>query len=110
MAILDQQRAAAAAGFAKLQKRIAWLMQRMDALTPDLRDPAATGPGAAAPAASGMPIAQPTALSAQAASALAVIGREWAAAQPAFHQAAPHQAAHATGRPCPGCSPSADPS
>ena len=99
MAILDQQRAAAAAGFAKLQKRIAWLMQRMDALTPDLRDPAATGPGAAAPAASGMPIAQPTALSAQAASALAVIGREWAAAQPALHQGVPHQATHAQAAP-----------
>jgi len=38
--ILDHQRAAANVGFAKLQKRIAWLLDRMDELTPELRAPA----------------------------------------------------------------------
>ena len=38
--MLDQQRFAAVAGLVRLQKRIAWLMRRIDALSPDLRDPA----------------------------------------------------------------------
>ena len=96
--ILDLQRTTAAVGFAKLQKRIAWLMQRMDMLTPDLRDPAASGaPSASAnPPGHALP-AGPTlagTLSAQAASALAVIGREWAAAQPPHPPPPPHQPTH----------------
>jgi hypothetical protein len=39
--ILEHQRAAAAAGFAKLQRRIAWLLDQMDELTPELRATAA---------------------------------------------------------------------
>ena len=38
--LLDQQRAAAAANLDKVQSRLAWLVQHMDALDPALRDPA----------------------------------------------------------------------
>jgi hypothetical protein len=41
---LDQQRATAALGFARLQKRITWLMERMNALSADPADPAALEP------------------------------------------------------------------
>ena len=107
IAILDQQRAAAAAGFARLQKRIAWLLERMDAASPDLRNPAATAypsePMSTLPTPALPTSTLPAALSAQAASALALIGREWAAAhpahpsippQPAPHQATPHLPTH----------------
>lgn len=36
--LLDQQRDAAANGFAKLQSRMSWLAHKMDALDPELRD------------------------------------------------------------------------
>ena len=40
--MLDQQRATAALAFAKLQKRINWLMERMSALSADPAEPAAS--------------------------------------------------------------------
>jgi len=36
--LLDQQREAAGNSFAKLQARMSWLVQRMDALDPELRE------------------------------------------------------------------------
>lgn len=96
--MLDQQRFAAVAGLVRLQKRIAWLMRRIDALSPDLRDPAGVisadpprqepqdeQPGRE-PTEHQMPQQPPRpamqVIAAHSADALAAIGREWVAAQP----------------------------
>jgi hypothetical protein len=63
--VLDQQRATAAAGFARLQRRMAWLVDRMDRLSPDLRDTPQPNNKPEMPALSN--------------DALAAIGREWVA-------------------------------
>jgi hypothetical protein len=73
MQVLDQQRATAAAGFARLQKRMAWLVDRMDRLSPDLRAPSPTGIQIGQASAK----AEITALSND---ALAAIGRQWVVA------------------------------
>ncbi len=84
IAILDQQRSAAAASFAKLEKRIAWLMQRMDEVNPTLRDPAAAA-RSAEPSVADPAQGLPPAMAERAANALAAIGREWAASQSAYN-------------------------
>lgn len=71
--LLDQQRAAAADGFHKLQTRIAWLMQRMDALNPELREPEAAAE--AEPEPPPPPVIQPPARKAK--NGLAAIGQHW---------------------------------
>ncbi len=72
--LLDQQRSAAAAGFYKLQHRIAWLMQRMDMLNPELRGPESTPEPEPPPP----PVIEPP--SKKAANGLAAIGRNWSQA------------------------------
>jgi hypothetical protein len=71
LALLDQQRAAAGLNFDRLQARITWLMQRMDALNPELRGLDDVPPPEPEP---------PPKAPSQA--ALAAINRRWAAAQP----------------------------
>jgi hypothetical protein len=90
MKILEQQRAAAASGFAKLQKRIAWLIERIDHYGPALHEPAPvpeTKPAA-------RPVAPTRAMPALSVDALAAIGRQWVDAQPATadHPARPRWA------------------
>ena len=75
IALLDQQRAAAASGFARLQQRIAWLMQRMDRLGPEPREPEAIQ----APELEPPPVQTPPR---KPGNALAMIGRHWANTQP----------------------------
>jgi hypothetical protein len=76
IALLDQQRAVAATGFARLQHRIAWLVQRMDMLNPELREPAAAEPPEPEPPPPPPPppVRKPN--------GLAAIGRQWAAVPP----------------------------
>ncbi len=73
LALLDQQYLSAERAIGKLQSRIAWLMQRMDALHPELRDPdnAAEAPEPVPP-----PPAAPVVNQ-----RLAAMGRRWAEAQ-----------------------------
>jgi hypothetical protein len=73
LALLDQQRDAAATGFARLQQRIAWLVARMDDLNPELRDPSVLEPPEPAPPPPPPPAAR------KPANALAAIGRQWQA-------------------------------
>jgi hypothetical protein len=83
---LDQQRAAAAFTFAKLERRIAWLVRHMDELAPELRDPAVLAepePEPPAPRAKPLTRAGKPSMPAHAVNALAEIGRQWVAAQPA---------------------------
>jgi len=89
MEILDHQRTAAAAAFAKMQKRIAWLLERMEAFTPELHAAVAS---VAAPEPQNYahnhphnhPQTRPLKPATPAhAEALAAIGRKWVAAQPA---------------------------
>jgi hypothetical protein len=70
IALLDQQRAAAYGGFVRLQHRIAWLLERMDAVNPELRAPLEAEPEPPPP---------PPPPAPRPASALAAIGRHWAA-------------------------------
>lgn len=83
--MLDQQRATAALAFAKLQKRINWLMEHMSALSADLAEPAVPEPEPVRqqPQA-GRPNAAAPANAAHGNAALAAIGRKWAATQPAY--------------------------
>jgi uncharacterized coiled-coil protein SlyX len=47
--LLEQQLLAATGGFGKLQRRLSWLVQQMDALDPSLRPSLEVPPEAAAP-------------------------------------------------------------
>jgi hypothetical protein len=87
---LDQQRAAAACTFAKLERRIAWLVRHMDEIAPELRDPAVLAePEPEAPRAKPLTRAGKPSMPAHAINALAEIGRQWVAAQPAPRAPAP---------------------
>lgn len=77
--LLDQQRANTAAVLLKLQKRISWIMDRMDALGPDLR---ISGPEPSFPLAHPASAIPSHTRPPTAAEALAEIGRQWIAAQP----------------------------
>ncbi len=78
MELLDHQRAAAAASFAKLQKRAAWLLERMESYTPELRA-APPAPPEPQPLPHTRPLKPVTPMHAD---AMAAIGRKWIAAQP----------------------------
>lgn len=68
IALLDQQRHAAYAGFVRLQQRIAWLLECMDQVNPELRAPVEAEPEPPPPP----PVPKPV-------NALAAIGRHWSA-------------------------------
>jgi hypothetical protein len=86
---LDQQRATDALAFARLQKRINWLMEHMSELSAELAEPAAPEPE---PVRQHPQPGRPNATPGNASSgnavpgnaALAAIGRKWAATQPAY--------------------------
>ena len=91
---LDQQRAAAAFSFAKLERRIAWLVRHMDMLAPELRDPDILAapepePPPPPPRTKGATRAGKPAMPAHAVNALAEIGRQWVASQPAPRERTP---------------------
>jgi hypothetical protein len=89
---LDQQRAAAAFSFAKLERRIAWLVRHMDMIAPELRDPAILSePEPEPPPLRVKPVTRngKPSMPAHAVNALAEIGRQWVAAQPAPREHAP---------------------
>lgn len=70
IATLDRQRAAAAVNFARLQGRIARVMQQMDAISPDLRGTIVEGEPETVVAHSSTPAVQAN-------DALVEIGRKW---------------------------------
>ncbi len=83
---LEQQRAAAAFSFAKLERRIAWLVRHMDMIAPELRDPTILSePEPEPPPLHVKPVTRngKPSMPAHAVNALAEIGRQWVAAQPA---------------------------
>lgn len=86
MQVLEQQRNAAAAGFASLQKRIAWLIEHIDAYAPQLGAPQLGDPAPAAAPEPQRPVRRGTSakpVPALNTDAMAAIGRQWVAAQPA---------------------------
>jgi hypothetical protein len=90
---LDQQRAAAVMGFAKLQKRITWLMEHMSALSTDPREPVALEPEPAPPPAvqqypahhhAGVARPAKPVAPAHGSASPSAIGRKWIATQPPY--------------------------
>ena len=89
---LDQQRAAAAFSFAKLERRIAWLVRHMDMIAPELRDPTILSePEPEPPPPRAKPVTRTgkPSMPAHAVNALAEIGRQWVAAQSAPREQSP---------------------
>jgi hypothetical protein len=89
---LDQQRAAAAFSFVKLERRIAWLVRHMDIIAPELRDPAILSepePEPPPPRVTSVTRTGKPSMPAHAVNALAEIGRQWVAAQPAPREHSP---------------------
>ncbi len=89
---LDQQRAAAVFSFAKLERRIAWLVRHMDMIAPELRDPAILSepePEPPPPRAKQITRTGKPSMPAHGVNALAEIGRQWVAAQPAPRERTP---------------------